>query len=347
MSPDALSSAEKARTARQIILPELAETGQMRLAEATVAIVGAGGLGSPVIEYLAAAGVGKLIVIDDDIIEVSNLHRQTLHSISQIGKPKTLSATDLAAKLAPECDVTEIRERLTRDNAVKLLSGADVIVDGSDSFDTRFDVNFAASQLGVPVVFGAVLRWDAQVTVLWPSPPAESGFTAVDLADIFADNEQTRQTVSCATAGVIGAVCGQAGSLMALEAIKLITGVGRSLLGSMMVIDGLNAEVTKIPLTSDTSTQSVTVQALEEIPSHAQVVDVRNDAERQAHPAPANAVHIPFENVLLMKQQSFTEISLDAELIVICAQGPRSARAARHLANLGYNVVGYLDGGLR
>lgn len=347
MSPDALSEAEKARTARQIILPELGEAGQLRLAKATVAIVGAGGLGSPVIQYLAAAGVGKLIVIDDDVVELSNLHRQIIHGISQLGQPKTSSAVRSASKLSTACEVSEIRERLTRDNALQLLAGVDVIVDGSDSFDTRFDVNFAASQLGIPVVFGAVLRWDAQVTVLWPTPPEDSGFIAVDLADIFADNEQTRQTVSCSTAGVMGAVCGQAGSLMALETIKLITGVGTSLLGSMLVIDGLNAEVTKIPLTSHVASQSVKVEALQEIPPQAHVLDVRNDSERQAHPAPPKALHIPFEKILLMKQQSLAEITPDAELIVICAEGPRSARAARHLAKLGYNVVGYLDGGLR
>lgn len=347
MSPDALSSAENARTARQQILPELGSSGQLRLSKATVAIVGAGGLGSPVIEYLAAAGVGKLIIIDDDVVEVTNLHRQTIHSKENLGQPKTLSAVAVARRLAPECEVIEVQERLTRDNGSQLLAGADVVVDGSDSFETRFDVNFAARQLGVPVVWGAVLRWDAQVTVLWPAPPEGSGVLPVDLTDFFPDTKQTRQTVSCSTAGVIGPICGQAGSLMALETIKLITGIGKPLIGSMIVIDGLNSEVTKISLTSEPTQVTLTITALKDIPENAVVVDVRNASEREVLPAPEGSVHIPFEEILRVDENSVLDFSPQTRLVLICAEGPRSARAARHLAGLGYNVAGFLDGGFR
>ena len=352
MTERTLSEQERARTGRQLILPELGDGGQQKLAQARIAVVGAGGLGSPVISYLAAAGVGELIVIDDDVVELSNLHRQTIHDQAHLGRPKTVSATEVAARLSPETIVTEKPVRLTAENARELLAGADVIVDGSDSFDTRFPVNDAAMALGVPVVWGAVLGWNAQVTVLWPRPPADSGFTAIELRDVFADTPETRRTVGCSVAGVLGAVCGIAGSMMALEAIKLITGLGQPLVGTMVVIDALAGTTNRVNLGAAPSrVEAISVTALTEIPSEAVIVDVRHVAEREANPVTRDSLHLPLAEVLLIEGSSprpaaLEALAADQVIVTVCAEGPRSARAARHLISQGYAVAGFLDGGL-
>lgn len=342
---------------RQLLLPEFGETTQQRLRESRVTVVGAGGLGSPVIAYLAAAGIGQLTVIDDDVIEASNLHRQIIHSADQIGEPKTASARQIVARLAPECEVSEVRVRLTNDNATELLGGADVIVDGSDSFVTRFSVNKAAHALGVPVVWGAVLRWDAQVTVLWPNPPTSAEVSPVSLTDIFEDSEATRRTVGCSTAGVIGALCGQAGSIMALEVIKLVSGVGKPLIGRMMVIDALRGESRTVALSPavlpDSAVAAAAPIAYSSLPELARVIDVRRASERHSVPAPAHAHHLPLDELLQLGSDQSTwpafliTDSADQPLIMVCAEGPRSIRAARHLATQGAPVTGFLDGGLR
>ena len=248
MDAEGLSDFENARTQRQQLLPAIRERGQRKLNRATVAVVGAGGLGSPVIQYLVAAGVGSLVVIDHDVIELSNLNRQVIHSAADVGTPKTASATSAISRLAPECRVTVSRERLTAHNAVDLLSGADVVVDGSDTFETRFDVSRAAEVLRIPVVWGAVLGWDAQVTVFHPNPPEDSEFLAYRLGDLFADSPEVRVGDTCSTLGVMGAVCGYAGSLMALETIKLLTGAGTPLFGCVTIFNGLTGESRNVRL---------------------------------------------------------------------------------------------------
>jgi molybdopterin/thiamine biosynthesis adenylyltransferase/rhodanese-related sulfurtransferase len=350
-----LSDAEFARTQRQRILPELGESGQQKITRARVAVVGVGGLGSPVVSYLAAAGVGHLVVIDDDQVELSNLHRQVIHDVAHLGRAKTTSATEIAARIAPETKVIEQSRRLTAENARELLAGVDVIVDGSDSFETRFLVNDAAAELGLPLVWGAVLGWNAQVTVLWPTPPVSLNIPAINLRDVFADTPETRQTVGCQTAGVMGAVCGVAGSLMALEVIKLITGIGRPLLGTMTVFEGLTATQHNVPIGSVTTAPAELhdVQALDRLPSNAVIVDVRLQSERDAEPLRLDSLHLPFDEVLRInpsdpqRPHTLASVTSEHELVVVCAEGPRSARAARHLAACGYSVAGFLDGGLR
>lgn len=353
MTERALSSVELKRTARQMILPEFGQTGQRILSRAHVAVVGAGGLGSPVITYLAAAGIGHLTVIDDDIVDASNLHRQFLHSAASVGQPKVDSVLPRVREIAPECTVTLVRERLTAENADELLTGCDVIVDGSDTFETRFTVNDAAHRRGVPLVWGAVLAWSAQVTVLWPNPPQGSGVDAISLTDVFPDTAETRNTVSCSTAGVMGAVCGQAGSVMALEVIKLLTGIGQPLVGRMMVIDGLRAETHEVSLrTSTDKPVSVIPRALAAIPVGALVVDVRFKHETQNLATNYSTIHLPLENVLQItnpadaRAVSLVGASASSPIVTVCAEGPRSIRAARHLMARGFPVAGFLDGGL-
>ena len=240
-----ISDAERTRTARHAVLPGFGEIGQRRLRAATVAVVGAGGLGSPVVLALAAAGVGWLVVIDDDVVEASNLQRQIIHGIADLGAPKVDSAVRAAATLSPETVVAAIRERLEPATATNLLRGADLVIDGSDSFSTRRIVADACEALGLPLVWGTIQGYDAQVTVFWSAPPA--GTAALRLDDLYPSGS-TGEPPSCAQAGVLGALCLQVGGVMAVEAIKLITGIGEVLLGRLLVVEALTMRVSELPL---------------------------------------------------------------------------------------------------
>ncbi|HWU45372.1 MAG TPA: ThiF family adenylyltransferase [Humibacter sp.] len=243
---DALAAGESERASRQLRLPEIGEEGQRRLAAAKVCVLGAGGLGSPVALYLAAAGVGTIGIVDDDLVDTSNLQRQIAHGTGDLGAPKTASAARGIHALAPRTEVVEHRERLTEANAADILSGYHLVLDGTDTFDTRYLVSDVCARLGVPVVWASVLRFDAQVSVFWSRPPA--GVEAVTLRDVFPEPPAAGEVPSCSVAGVLGPLCGQAGSLMATEAIKLICGIGEPLIGRMLVLDALGARVTEVTI---------------------------------------------------------------------------------------------------
>ncbi len=241
----ALSDAEQTRTLRHAVLNGFGELGQRRLAAGHVAVVGAGGLGSPVLLALAAAGVGTITIVDDDLVEATNLQRQVVHRTSDVGSPKVDSAVRVAADLSPETRVRTIRERLTGDNAATLLDGADVVIDGTDTFATRRAVASACERLGVPLVWGVLQEFHAQITVFWSAPPA--GAPAVVLDDLYPP-DSVGEVPSCAQVGVLGALCLQAGGILAGEAIKLLTGIGEPLLGRVLVIDALRARTSEVPL---------------------------------------------------------------------------------------------------
>ncbi|MGW9552162.1 ThiF family adenylyltransferase [Citricoccus zhacaiensis] len=359
------------RTLRQRTLPQIGDSGQDLLSQASIAVVGAGGLGSPVISYLAAAGIGTLHVIDDDHVELSNLNRQTLHGVDTLGGLKTDGAVSAARRLSPETTVIPHTVRLTDANAADLLAGADLIMDGSDSFTTRFIIHRAATALGTPVVFGALMQWSAQVTVFWSDPPVASHLPAVVLTDVFPDNAATHAAPGCAEAGVLGAVVGITGSLMALEAIKLILGTGTPLLGRMMLIDGLSGTTTDIPLTRSAASGGDTARVVPidrpDVDPAAVWLDVRRPEESRERPGPPGTVELPLDRLLRLRHGPELPLPPDhplapvqaalapggmvgppdgATLLPFCAAGPRSATAARHLARLGWPVQGYLDGGL-
>ncbi|WP_156759509.1 HesA/MoeB/ThiF family protein [Microbacterium karelineae] len=239
-----LSATEAARTARHAVLFPLGEIGQRRLAAAHVAIVGAGGLGSPAVLALAAAGIGRLTVIDDDVVEHSNLQRQIMHRVGDVGALKVDGAVRAAADLAPECEVIPVCERLDPDNARQLLAGADVVLDGTDAFDTREAVAGACDTLGVPLVWGVVQEFHAQVTVFWSRPPA--GVPATRLADLHPPGS-AGNVPTCADVGVLGALVMQVGSLMATQAILLIAGIGDPLVGRIALVDGLRSSTREVP----------------------------------------------------------------------------------------------------
>jgi molybdopterin/thiamine biosynthesis adenylyltransferase len=248
----ALEPTELVRTARHAVLSGIGEEGQRRLNAAHVAVVGAGGLGSPVLLALAAAGVGTLTIIDDDVVELTNLQRQLAHRVDDIGTLKTTSATRAIMALAPQTVVTAASEHLDAANATRLFADADIVIDTSDSFETRRAVAAAAEALGRPLVWGAVQEWHAQVTVFWSAPPEAD---AVVLADLFPRGTEG-EPPSCAQVGVLGALCVQVGGMLAGEAIKLITGAGEPLLGRLAIVDALAGRQHEIAIRSSAATAS-------------------------------------------------------------------------------------------
>ncbi|MGP3534658.1 HesA/MoeB/ThiF family protein [Microbacterium sp. RD1] len=242
---DALAPEELVRTARSAVLAGIGEEGQRRLAAARVAVIGAGGLGSPAILALTAAGVGEIVVVDDDVVELTNLQRQILHRVADIGAPKTASVVRAAADLAPAVRILAHSVRLTAANASELLAGVHVVVDGSDTFQTRRHVAAAAEAAGIPLVWGAVQEWHGQVTVFWSDPPG--GAPAIRLGDLFPEGTEG-DPPTCEQVGVLGALCVQVGGMMATEAVKLVTGAGDPLLGRLAAVDALRARVTEIPI---------------------------------------------------------------------------------------------------
>jgi molybdopterin/thiamine biosynthesis adenylyltransferase/rhodanese-related sulfurtransferase len=243
--PRTLSPDQRSRYSRHLLIPEVGEEGQQRLLDAKVLLIGAGGLGSPASLYLAAAGVGRLGIVDADVVDASNLQRQIVHSTDTLGEPKVHSAKRAIEALNPDVEVVPYEERLTSENIDRILAdGWDLIVDGADNFPTRYLVNDASVWHGIPVVHGSIYRFDGQVTVfkphegpcyrcLFPQPPPP------ELAP------------SCAEGGVLGVLPGIVGSLQANEALKLALGKGESLVGRLLLFDALHTEFTEVALRRD------------------------------------------------------------------------------------------------
>ncbi|WFU09009.1 molybdopterin-synthase adenylyltransferase MoeB [Rhizobium sp. CB3090] len=238
---DPLSSDEIARYQRHILLPEVGGAGQQRLKAARVLVIGAGGLGAPVLQYLAAAGVGTLGIVDDDRVSLSNLQRQVIHDTGTIGELKTQSAADAIARLNPHVRVIRFEERFSPDTSTRHLAGFDLVIDGSDNFDTRYAAADATEAARLPLVTGAVGRFDGSVTTLKPYENDADGLPNPRYRDLFPAPPPQGLIPSCAEAGILGALTGVIGTLMAMEAIKLITGIGEPLIGRLLLYDGLAA----------------------------------------------------------------------------------------------------------
>lgn len=238
-----LSEDQRRRYARHLLVPEIGPDGQRALLDARVLIVGAGGLGSPVALYLAAAGIGTIGLVDDDVVEASNLQRQVLHATDRIGQRKVASATATLRALAPALAVVAHDERLDAGNAERLLDGYDVVVDGSDSLPTRYAINDAAVRLGLSVVHGSVHRWDGQVTTFVPGGPC--------YRCLHPEPPPPELAPDCAVAGVVGVVPGIVGMLQATEVIKLVVGAGKTLAGRLLVVDALATTFDEIRVARD------------------------------------------------------------------------------------------------
>ncbi|MEM8628143.1 MAG: HesA/MoeB/ThiF family protein, partial [Pseudomonadota bacterium] len=236
------SEVELERYARHIVLREIGGPGQKALKNARVLVVGAGGLGAPAILYLAAAGVGRIGIIDDDVVDHTNLQRQIIHADQSTGIPKVFSASEAAVAMNPYIDARPYNRRLTRDNATALVEEYDIILDGSDNFETRYLVNQVAVALGKPLISGALSQWEGQLSVF------DTDRDTPCYQCVFPEPPRDGLAPSCAEAGVLGPLPGVLGSMMAVEAVKLITGAGTALRGEMLIYDALHGESRKIAI---------------------------------------------------------------------------------------------------
>ncbi len=236
-----LSDDELERYARHIVLPEIGGAGQQKLKRARVLVIGAGGLGAPALSYLAAAGVGTIGIVDDDVVSLSNLQRQIIHRTDALDKAKVDSAADTIASINPHVTVEKHRLRLTDASAGKLVAGYDIVTDGSDNFETRYAVADACALAEKPLVTGAVGRFDGSLTVLKPFERGADGARLPSYRDLFPEPPPADMVPSCAEAGILGALTGVIGTLQAMETIKLITGIGEPLVGRLLLYDGLGA----------------------------------------------------------------------------------------------------------
>lgn len=369
-----LTAEDRERYSRHLLLGAIGEEGQRRLRAASVFVVGAGGLGAPILLYLAAAGVGRITVVDDDDVDLGNLHRQVIHSVPAIGRPKVESARDRLAELAPGVRVDAVRARLDALTVGELLEGHDLVLDGSDNFATRYLVSDACEIAGIPVVWGTIDRFRAQLAVFWSRPPAPA--EGVTLRDLYPAPPPPGSVPSCAEAGVVGALPGTVGSMMAMEAVKLVTGAGRPLLGRLVLMDLLESTQRTVTIRPDPSREPVTAlpelsgDAGCEVPDDAAagvptvgaadlaaelggavppvLVDVRGAGER-AIAAIEPSVWVPLDAVAEDAADPTGVLGRAAAagpLVVYCKSGVRSARAAATLTAAGLVGVRSLEGGI-
>lgn len=348
------ASARSARFARQIVLPGFGDAAQDRLTASRVLVVGAGGLGSTVIPTLAGAGVGTIGIVDDDVVETSNLHRQLVHGTADVGRRKVDSAADRVEELAPDATVVRHPERLTAANVMAILSGYDLVVDGSDNFPTRYLVNDATTIADLPLVWGAVSQYGGQVGVSWASRGPQ-------YRDLFPTPPPPGSVPSCAVGGVLPTTVGVIGSLMATEAIKIITGVGDPLVGRVTVFDGLSGGFRELAYAPDPDARPVTelidydafcgilpadaatTIAAADLASRLEdvtLIDVREPWEAAIATLPG-AVLLPLGDL----PSRLDEIDTSRPVVVYCHRGIRSASAREHLEENGIDAV-HLDGGI-
>jgi molybdopterin/thiamine biosynthesis adenylyltransferase/rhodanese-related sulfurtransferase len=246
-APEALlTPAQQRRYSRQLLIPEIGQKGQRKLLDSKVLIIGAGGLGSPAALYLAASGVGTIGLVDDDAVDESNLQRQVLHTADRVGVPKTASARHTLNALNPETRIVEHRERLAADNVERLIAGYDVIVDGTDNFDTRYVLNDAAVKLRKPIVHGSIYRWDGQITTFVP-------FAGPCYRCMYPTQPPEELAPSCAVAGVLGVLPGIVGLLQANEVFKLLLGAGEPLAGRLLMFDAMSTTFEEVKIWRDPS----------------------------------------------------------------------------------------------
>ena len=356
------------RYARQIVLPEIGHEGQKKLRAASVLYIGAGGLGSSALQYLVAAGIGRIGLVDDDIVDFSNLQRQVLFKERDQGILKVKAAAKTLAQLNSECCLEPHAERFIAANAERLITDYDIIIDGTDNFGSKFLINDACAKYGKPLVYGSILRFEAQVSVFWamhgpcyrclyPKPP--SGHIP-----------------NCAEAGIVGAVAGITGTVQALEAVKMALGLTwcreknlEPLLGRLWILDAHNMQTRLLTIprrpactvcsgnpdgitledsgqvcVNKTAVRNINTEEAAKMVGKAYFIDVRETHELVAGKIPG-ALHIPLGK-LLKDKDSVREMSSRAPIIVYCQHGMRSLSAASYLVTLGFTDVAHLSGGV-
>jgi molybdopterin/thiamine biosynthesis adenylyltransferase/rhodanese-related sulfurtransferase len=341
------------RYQRQLILKGFGAEAQQKLLSASVLVIGAGGLGCPVLQYLVAAGVGTIGIVDDDVVSLSNLHRQVLYNVQMIGRPKVDCAVEVLQQLNPQTRFTVYNERLTNKNAVSILSAFDIVVDGSDNFATRYLVNDACVLLNKPLVYGAISQYEGQVAVF---NVQQNNERSANYRDLFPHPPKEGEVLNCAEAGVLGVLPGIIGSMMANETIKLITGAGRLLANKLFTYNTLNNQTYEFELSKRIETASLipaTIEALQETDydwlcstatlvneidatafneiiadGKAAIVDVR---EKDELPVITDFSHMQIPlNSLLQHTAWLTEDTI----VIFCLSGKRSAAAAKQLNEL-------------
>jgi adenylyltransferase/sulfurtransferase len=364
-----LTKEEVARYSRHLIIPDVGMDGQKRLKNAKVLVIGAGGLGSPALLYLAAAGVGTLGVIDFDVVDESNLQRQVIHGQSDIGKPKAVSAKESIAEINPFVNVILHTEQLTTENALDVFAGYDLILDGTDNFATRYLVNDAAVLLDKPYVWGSIFRFEGQVSVFWENAPNGKG---LNYRDLYPEAPPPGMVPSCAEGGVLGVLCASIGSIMVTEAIKLITGIGEPLLGRLISYDALEMKYREVKIRKDPETPKITElidydafcgvvseDAAEAAVNHTitpaelkakfdagenfELIDVREPHEYEIVNI-KGAKLIPKDRIL--SGEALAELPQDKPIVLHCKSGARSAEALAALHRAGFKDATHLGGGV-
>jgi adenylyltransferase/sulfurtransferase len=368
----ALTVDEVRRYSRHLIIPDVAMAGQQRLMNAKVLCVGAGGLGSPALMYLAAAGVGTLGIVEFDTVDESNLQRQIIHGQSDIGKSKAISAKEKIAEINPNVNVVVHELRLDTDNVMEIFSQYDLIVDGTDNFATRYLVNDACVLLKMPYVWGSIYRFDGQASVFW----AEYGPC---YRCLYPEPPPPGMVPSCAEGGVLGVLCASIGSIQTTEAIKLIAGIGEPLIGQLMIYDALEMSYRKIkvrkdpkcPLCGDKPTQTALLPDYEAFcgvlsdaaevavkDSTISVTELKSKIDKKENfllidvrePSEYEIVKIP-GSVLIPKQgfldgSALSGLPQDKPIILHCKSGVRSAECLAILKSAGFADASHVSGGV-
>jgi sulfur-carrier protein adenylyltransferase/sulfurtransferase len=369
-----LTRDEVARYSRHLIIPDLGVDGQKRLKNARVLVVGAGGLGAPTLLYLAAAGVGTIGIVDFDVVDESNLQRQIIHGVSDIGRPKAQSARDSIAEVNPLVKVRLHEERLERHNAVNLFGQYDLILDGTDNFATRYLVNDAAVLAHKPYVWGSIYRFEGQISVFWEDAPADEDGNerSLNYRDLYPEAPPPGMVPSCAEGGVLGILCASIASVMGTEAIKLITGIGEPLLGRLMVYDALEMSYRTITIRKDPATPKITelidyeefcgvvsddaaeaaadstitpreLRELLESDKKVALIDVREPVEWDINHIDG-AQLIP--KSLINSGEGLAKLPQDRMPVLYCKTGVRSAEALAALKKAGFADAVHLQGGI-
>ncbi|GAA0983267.1 MULTISPECIES: adenylyltransferase/sulfurtransferase MoeZ [Nocardiopsidaceae] len=363
---DELTVDEVRRYSRHLIIPDVGMDGQKRLKNAKVLVVGAGGLGSPALLYLAAAGVGTLGIIDFDVVDESNLQRQVIHGQSDVGRPKAESARDSIKEVNPNVEVVLHQDRLESDNALEIFAPYDLILDGTDNFATRYLVNDAAVLLNKPYVWGSIYRFDGQVSVFWNEYGPQ-------YRDLYPEPPPPGMVPSCAEGGVLGVLCASIGSVMVNEAIKLITGIGDPLVGRLLIFDALEMTWREVKVRKDPDTEPVTElidyeafcgavseeateaaagstitapelkELLDNKPGDVFLVDVREKNEYEIVSIPG-ATLIPKGEFLNGK--AFERLPQDKRIVLHCKSGVRSAEALAAVHAAGFSDAVHVGGGV-
>ena len=344
------------RYSRHIVLDEVGLSGQIKLTNSTVTVVGAGGLGSPALLYLAAAGIGKIRVIDDDVVDESNLQRQVIHSEAEVGSSKVGSVERRLRALAREIIIEPVEQKVSPENAEHLLRGSDVVIDGTDSFDARYSINDACKTLNIPWVFASVLRFEGQVSVF----NHENG---PNYRDLFPDSPPSELAPTCADAGVLGAITGILGSIQAAEAIKILLGIGETLSGRLLILDAMTMKtrILKIKFSGKEKTSNVSETEfrnsipLSTLPAQMKsmmdngvdffLLDVRREDEELIASIEGTNLRIEHFNI----PGRVDDLPLNTPIVVYCHSGVRSASVVKYLGNFPEfesrvsNLVGGID----